>query len=115
MKNFFLLLAFLLSLMIAIFSVQNSSVEPVEVHFLFWGFKSSVVIIIFCSLGIGLAIAALLNLFQEIKNRRKIKGLTGNIKKLEERLAEKGKNGEEREEGGEKETSADASGDQRDD
>lgn len=62
-------LALIIVLIVAIFSVQNSA--PVAVNFLFWRFQASLAIVIFFSVIAGAVIGVILSLAAKMKRRRK--------------------------------------------
>jgi uncharacterized integral membrane protein len=55
----FLWIAFLIIIMVAIFAVQNSATPLITIRFLLWGFETSVVYVIFGSVGLGILLALL--------------------------------------------------------
>jgi putative membrane protein len=71
MSQFYLILALVLAILVAIFAVQNA--QEVSVRFLLWTFQSSVVVVILISLGVGALLAALISLPQTLKARRRLR------------------------------------------
>jgi lipopolysaccharide assembly protein A len=55
----FLWIAFLIIVIVAIFAVQNSSTPLITIRFLLWRFETSLVYIIFGSVGLGILFALL--------------------------------------------------------
>jgi uncharacterized integral membrane protein len=55
----FLWIAFLIIVMVAIFAVQNSAAPLVTIRFLFWGIETSLVYVIFGSIGLGILLTLL--------------------------------------------------------
>lgn len=55
----FLWIAFLIIVLVAIFSVQNSAAPPVTIKFLVWRFETSLIYVIFGSVGLGILFALL--------------------------------------------------------
>lgn len=55
----FLWIAFLVIILVAIFAVQNSAAPLVNIRFLFWGIETSLVYVIFGSIGLGILLALL--------------------------------------------------------
>lgn len=71
MMQFYLIVAFTLAILVAIFAVQNA--EQVTIRFLLWTFQTSTVIVILISAGVGALLAALLSLPQNLKLRRRLR------------------------------------------
>jgi uncharacterized integral membrane protein len=71
MNQFYLILALVLAILVAIFAVQNA--QEVSVRFLLWTFQSSVVVVILISLGVGALLAALMSLPQMLRASRRLK------------------------------------------
>lgn len=71
---------------ITIFALQNGM--PLEVKFLFWGFKSSLVAVIFGSSLIGSVIVAFITVPLIVKKHIKEKNLTRRCSELEKKALE---------------------------
>jgi uncharacterized integral membrane protein len=82
MTQLYLMLALLLTTLVAIFALQNA--DEVTVRFLVWTFQTSVVIVILISAGMGALLAALVSLPQTLKARRR-------LRESEKRLEQLGK------------------------
>ena len=59
---------FLVVVVIAIFSVQNSAATPVTIKFLLWTFETSLVYTILGSIGLGILLTLLLWIPREIQS-----------------------------------------------
>jgi putative membrane protein len=55
----FLWIAFLIIVMVAIFVIQNSAAPLITIRFLLWRFETSLVYVIFGSIGLGILLALL--------------------------------------------------------
>jgi uncharacterized integral membrane protein len=55
----FLWIAFLIIVIVAIFAIQNSAAPLVAIRFLFWGIETSLVYVIFGSIGLGILLTLL--------------------------------------------------------
>ncbi|MCX5799727.1 MAG: lipopolysaccharide assembly protein LapA domain-containing protein [Proteobacteria bacterium] len=64
-----IVLAFIIILIVAIFSIQNST--PVALSFLFWKFEASLAVVIFLSALTGVIIGAIIVFVIRIKRARK--------------------------------------------
>ncbi|HMK53057.1 MAG TPA: lipopolysaccharide assembly protein LapA domain-containing protein [Thermodesulfobacteriota bacterium] len=58
--QFFYWLVFVIAVGVAIFAVQNSSAPPVDIKFLIWGFKTSLVYTILGSIALGILFTLLI-------------------------------------------------------
>lgn len=81
-----LLFAFIFSLLVAIFAVQNS--VPVTVTFLAWGFQTSLVFIILGSALFGAMTILSLALFVQFKLKRSLHKITISHHELEAEIRE---------------------------
>lgn len=64
-----LIIAIIIVLIVAVFSVQNAA--PVSISFLFWQFQSSLAIIIFLCVVSGIAIGSVLTLLIRVRRQRR--------------------------------------------
>ncbi|MCI0483493.1 MAG: LapA family protein [candidate division NC10 bacterium] len=80
MSQFYLVLALVLAILVAVFAVQNA--QEINVHFLVWTFQSSVVVVILISLGVGALLAALISLPQTLKARRRFRESERRLERL---------------------------------
>jgi len=69
-----IIVALIIVLIIAIFSVQNAA--PVSISFLFWQFQASLAIIIFLCVLSGIIVGSILTFLIRIKRQRKEKAST---------------------------------------
>ncbi|MBW8004778.1 MAG: LapA family protein [candidate division NC10 bacterium] len=84
MTQLYLMLALLLTTLVAIFALQNA--DEVTVRFLVWTFQTSVVIVILTSAGMGALLAALLSLPQTLRARRRMKESEEKLERLSRQL-----------------------------
>ena len=84
MTQLYLMLALLLTTLVAIFALQNA--DEVTVRFLVWTFQTSVVIVILASAGMGALLAALLSLPQTLRARRRMKESEEKLERLSRQL-----------------------------
>lgn len=84
MTQLYLLFALLLTTLVAIFAVQNAT--EVTVRFLVWTFRTSVVIVILLSAGMGALLAALVSLPQTLKVRRRLRESEKKVERLSSHL-----------------------------
>ncbi len=82
----YLIFTLCLSVLVAMFAVQNALMVPVS--FLLWNFQSSLVLVIIGSVAIGAFWAFLLTMWWRFKQGRKLKQCEQEIKRLTARLAE---------------------------
>ncbi len=82
----YLIFTLCLSVVVAIFAVQNALVVPVS--FLLWNFQGSLVLVILGSVAIGAFWAFLLAMWWRFKQGRKMKQCEQELKRLTARLAE---------------------------
>jgi uncharacterized integral membrane protein len=80
MNQFYLILALVLSILVATFAVQNA--QEVNIRFLVWTFQSSLVVVILISLGVGALLAALISLPQTLKARRRFRESERKLERL---------------------------------
>jgi uncharacterized integral membrane protein len=80
MSQFYLILALVLAILVAIFAVQNA--QEVNVRFLVWTFQSSVVVVILISLGVGALLAALMSLPQMLRASRRLRESERRLERL---------------------------------
>ena len=92
MVHVYLFAALILAVLVATFAVQNA--VSVEVQFLVWKFKSSLVIVILLAAGVGAFAAALVSLPQAIRawarlrqRETEVARLEGQVRRLEDRVA----------------------------
>ncbi len=69
-----IIVALIIVLIVAIFSVQNAA--PVAISFLFWQFQSSLAIIIFLCVLSGIIVGSILTFLIRIKRQHKAKAST---------------------------------------
>jgi uncharacterized integral membrane protein len=55
----FLWIAFLIIVIVAIFAIQNSAAPLITIRFLLWRFETSLLYVIFGSIGLGILLALL--------------------------------------------------------
>lgn len=84
MAQVVLVLAFLFSLLVAVFAVQNA--EPVAVKFLAWRFETSLVIVILAAAALGAALLALLGIFAQLRLGILLKSTRGKASHLQKEL-----------------------------
>ncbi|MDY6845005.1 MAG: LapA family protein [Thermodesulfobacteriota bacterium] len=84
--NILLLITFLLILIITIFAMQNGI--PLDVKFLFWEFKSSLIAVIFGSTFIGAGIVAALTIPKLIQKHFRERNLGKQVHTLERKTLE---------------------------
>ncbi len=84
MTQLYLMLALLLTTLVAIFALQNA--DEVTVRFLVWTFQTSVVIVILTSAGMGALLATLLSLPQTLRARRRMKESEEKLERLSRQL-----------------------------
>jgi uncharacterized integral membrane protein len=80
MAQFYVIVALLLAILVAIFAVQNA--QEVNIRFLLWTFQSSLVVVILISLGMGALLAALISLPQTLKARRRFRESERRLERL---------------------------------
>ena len=80
MAQFYVIVALLVAILVAIFAVQNA--QEVNIRFLVWTFQSSVVVVILISLGMGALLAALISLPQTLKARRRFRESERRLERL---------------------------------
>lgn len=90
MAPFYLVIALILALAVAVFAVQNAS--SVQVNFLTWHFESSLVVVILLSAALGAVVTVLLGIPRALRDRRQLKEQSARLMELEQRL--KGPGGE---------------------
>lgn len=83
--QFFLWLAFLVLVGVAIFTFQNSTAPSVVVKFLFWNFEASLIYTILISVGSGMLTMLFLWIPKSIKASLREKTLRKEIEILENR------------------------------
>jgi uncharacterized integral membrane protein len=88
--QFFLWLAFLVVIGVAIFMVQNSTAPPVVMKFLFWDFKTSLIYTILGSVGSGMLIILFLWIPRSIKASFREKHSKKEIEILERQMKPQG-------------------------
>ncbi len=84
--NISFFITFLLILGITVFAMQNGM--PLEVRFLFWGFKSSLVAVIFGSSMVGAAIMAIITVPKVVKKHLRERSLTKQVHEWERKAIE---------------------------
>ncbi len=80
MAQFYVIVALLVAILVAIFAVQNA--QEVDIRFLVWTFQSSLVVVILISLGVGALLAALISLPQTFKARRRFRESERRLERL---------------------------------
>jgi uncharacterized integral membrane protein len=88
--QFFLWLAFLVVIGVAIFMVQNSTAPSVVIKFLFWNFETSLIYTILVSVGSGMLIILFLWIPRSIKTSFRVKHLRKEIEVLERQMKPQG-------------------------
>ena len=91
--QFFLWLAFLVVIGVAIFMVQNSTAPSVVIKFLFWNFETSLIYTILVSVGSGMLIILFLWIPRSIKASFRDKNLKKEIEILERQMRPQGEAG----------------------
>lgn len=93
-------LVLLIAIAIAIFAIQNSSVPPVVIKFLFWEYETSLIYTLLGSVGVGILITlffwiprAIRSSFQMRELRRKMGNLETNLYRVDRVNQEKEKSG----------------------
>jgi uncharacterized integral membrane protein len=84
--QFFLWLAFLIFIGVAIFMVQNSTASSVVIKFLFWSFETSLIYTILVSIGSGMLIILFLWIPRGIRTSFRVKNLKKEIEILERQV-----------------------------
>jgi uncharacterized integral membrane protein len=84
--QFFLWLAFLLFIGVAVFMIQNSTAPPVVMKFLFWNLETSLIYTILASFGSGILVILLLWIPRSIKASFRVKNLKREIEILEKQV-----------------------------
>ena len=84
--QFFLWLAFLVVIGVAIFTVQNSTASSVVTKFLFWNFETSLIYTILISVGSGMLIILFLWIPRSIKASFREKNLKKEIEILKRQM-----------------------------
>ena len=84
--QFFLLLAFLLFIGVAAFTIQNSTAPPVVMKFLFWNLETSLIYSILASFGSGVLAILLLWIPRGIRASFRVKNLKKEIEILNRQM-----------------------------
>jgi uncharacterized integral membrane protein len=84
--QFFLWLAFLVVIGVAIFTIQNSTAPSVVMKFLFWNFETSLIYTILVSVGSGMLTILFLWIPRSIKASFREKNLKKEIEILEQQM-----------------------------
>jgi uncharacterized integral membrane protein len=84
--QFFYWLAFLIVIGMAIFAVQNSTANPVEIKFLLWKFETSLIYTILGSIGLGILITLFFWIPRAIRSSLRSKELKRQMENLETAL-----------------------------
>ncbi len=84
--QFFLWLAFLLFIGVAVFTIQNSTAPPVVMKFLFWNLETSLIYTILASFGSGILAILLLWIPRSIKASSRVKNLKKEIEIMEKQM-----------------------------
>jgi uncharacterized integral membrane protein len=84
--QFFLWLAFLLFIGVAIFTIQNSTAPPMVMKFLFWNLETSLIYTLLASFGSGMLVILLLWIPRSIKASFRVKHLKKEIEILEKQM-----------------------------
>ncbi len=80
-----IILVLIITVLISIFAVQNSS--PVDLNFLGWSFQQiNLVLVIICSFVVGALAVFFLALTKQLKSALKIRELTGQNNRLAEEI-----------------------------
>jgi len=88
--QFFLWLAFLVVIGVAIFTIQNSTAPSVVMKFLFWNFETSLIYTILVSVGSGMLTILFLWIPRNIKASFREKDLRKEIEILERQMKHHG-------------------------
>ncbi|MGE5575862.1 MAG: LapA family protein [Syntrophothermus sp.] len=81
-----LILALAFAIVVALFAVQNAA--TVEVRFLAWHFRTTLVIVTLASTAMGALVVGLLGLFKQLRLGFRLHGTEGQVSRLQEQLAE---------------------------
>ncbi|MCL4516922.1 MAG: LapA family protein [Firmicutes bacterium] len=81
-----LILALAFAMVIALFAVQNAA--TVEVKFLVWHFRTTLVIVILASTAVGTLVVGLLGFFKQVRLGYRLHGAQGQVSRLQELLGE---------------------------
>jgi len=84
--RFFLWLAFLVFIGVVVFTIQNSTVPPVVMKFLFWNLQTSLIYTILGSFGSGILFILLLWIPRSIKTSFRVRNLKKEIEILEKQM-----------------------------
>jgi uncharacterized integral membrane protein len=84
--QFFLWLAFLVFIAVALFTIQNSTAPPVVMKFLFWNLQTSLIYTILGSFGSGILFILLLWIPRSIKASFRVNDLKKEIEILEKQM-----------------------------
>jgi uncharacterized integral membrane protein len=84
--QFFLWLAFLLFIGVAVFAIQNSTAPPVVMKFLFWNLETSLIYTILASFGSGILVILLLWIPRSIMASFRVKNLRKEIETLQKQV-----------------------------
>ncbi len=84
--EFYLILAALLGVIIAVFAIQNAT--PVAVKFLIWQFESSLAVVIILSLLAGMVLIFLISLPGRLRRHKELFDRNRRIAELEKKIAE---------------------------
>jgi uncharacterized integral membrane protein len=84
--QFFLWLAFLLFIGVAVFTIQNSTAPPVVMKFLFWNLETSLIYTILASFASGILVILLLWIPRSIKASFRVKNLKREIEILQKQV-----------------------------
>ncbi len=84
--QFFLWLAFLVFIGVAVFTIQNSTAPPVVIKFLFWNLQTSLIYTILASFGSGILAILLLWIPRGIRTPFRVKNLKKEIEILERQV-----------------------------
>lgn len=83
MMSFFYWLALLIVVVLALFSIQNSTAPPVVVKFLFWQFETSLIYALMGSVGLGILLALFFSMPRAIRSSVRMRDLRRQKENLE--------------------------------
>ncbi len=84
--EFYLILAAVLGIFVAVFAIQNAA--AVTVKFLFWEFESSLAVLIILAMLAGMLLVFLISIPGRIKRRKELYDRDKKIRELEKKLEE---------------------------
>jgi len=88
--QFFFWLAFLVLIVVAVFAVQNSTAPPVDLKFIVWSLRTSLVYTILGSIVSGMVIILLLWIPSAFRSSQRARSLRKKLELLEREKTERG-------------------------